>query len=373
MIDQTQTPIVTTVRPRSRLRPLRLRSVQAFQLALIFLAGLLLGWLVLGWVVWPVEWIDAVPANLRAADQRQFIILVAGEYAQSRDAAQAQQRLASWDEASLATLLAVMEQEAVNEATVTALVNLRQALAVPQAELTFWDTLLEQKLMVLSAVLGGLILLTAVALTFYPSMRRNQKRRARQRQLEAEEEALLQAARAAQLADATAQAAAETAAATPTNQPAVAETAVQTLSQPAQPVPEAQPAQPQQPQAEPPQTTAPAGHAQNEPKQPLAANPGEPPTAPANQPQPETAVPAAKPLLTEEEEEDEQGAADNAIQDILNSVFEDDDDAAHYESLLKGLDDINIMKLIKDVDQVAQQLRERRPKGKTAAPVRSNA
>jgi hypothetical protein len=337
-------------------------------LAVVFLAGLLLGWLVIGWMLWPVQWIDATPATLRLDDQRQFVTLVAGEYAQTGNAALAQERLASWDEESLATLLALMERQAVDEAAQSALAGLRGALLIPQTTLSFWDTILNQKLIVISAVLGGLMLLTAVALTLYPSIHQARVRQARQKQMETEEEVLLMAN-------------ADTAVSTPPALPqeqTAAETAVPSPAA-AQPEPQTPNSQPVQPQpADPPPVAAPADEAQNAANQPQpapadpaaktdaappnaapdgTAPPGAQPAAPANPPQP--APPP--PVEADEEEEDT-----DSIQSILMSVFEDDDDSTHYESLLKGLADIDALKLVSLVEQTAKQLRTRRPKGKTA-------
>ncbi len=54
--------------------------------------GLALG-LVLAWQVWPVQWTDTDPSDLRAEHQRTYVILVADSYSVTGDANQARERL----------------------------------------------------------------------------------------------------------------------------------------------------------------------------------------------------------------------------------------------------------------------------------------
>lgn len=71
-----------------------------------FLLGLLFGWLVLGWQVWPVQWTGVLPADLGPTDRDQYLDLVAESYTLNKDAALAQQRIASFPAVEQASLLA---------------------------------------------------------------------------------------------------------------------------------------------------------------------------------------------------------------------------------------------------------------------------
>jgi hypothetical protein len=67
-----------------------------------FLVGLLFGWLVIGWLVWPVEWTNAQPADLRPDLRYEYVAMVAESYGQTGNLEQARTRLAGWDETTLA-------------------------------------------------------------------------------------------------------------------------------------------------------------------------------------------------------------------------------------------------------------------------------
>lgn len=64
--------------------------------AIGFLIGLLIGWWVIGWGLWPVQWTNALPADLRAAERDQYLSMVAESFAASRNADLAKERLKSW-------------------------------------------------------------------------------------------------------------------------------------------------------------------------------------------------------------------------------------------------------------------------------------
>lgn len=67
-----------------------------------FLIGLLIGWMVLGWWVWPVQWTDAYPSDLTAADRAAYVQMVADAYARRPDVAVAVDRLKSFGAPTLA-------------------------------------------------------------------------------------------------------------------------------------------------------------------------------------------------------------------------------------------------------------------------------
>lgn len=67
-----------------------------------FAVGLLIGWFGIGWGLWPVQWENTDPVDLRQQAREEYLVLVATDYALTRDATTAFQRLASWP--SLAAL-----------------------------------------------------------------------------------------------------------------------------------------------------------------------------------------------------------------------------------------------------------------------------
>lgn len=76
-----------------------------------FLVGLLLGWLVIGWWLWPVEYYDTDPFDLRPQHKMAYVAMVADSYSLTHDLKQAQQRLAGWPEDELATILSDLTLE----------------------------------------------------------------------------------------------------------------------------------------------------------------------------------------------------------------------------------------------------------------------
>lgn len=98
------------------------------------LVGLLLGWLVIGWWLWPVNWIDADPWDLRREHQEWYITLVAKGYAQTKNADQAKEALAGWDKEALVELLTTMQDQSPDSETRQQLADLSTALGLPRSE-----------------------------------------------------------------------------------------------------------------------------------------------------------------------------------------------------------------------------------------------
>lgn len=75
------------------------------------IVGLLLG-LAIGWWWWPVQWVNSTPANLRSDFQNEYILWVAGDYAEDGDLEQATRRLGVpyWKEGQIAETLDQVEQ-----------------------------------------------------------------------------------------------------------------------------------------------------------------------------------------------------------------------------------------------------------------------
>lgn len=62
-----------------------------------WLIGLLIGWLAIGWGVWPVTWKNTDPVDLRQTAREEYLVMVANDYATTRDANTALLRLETWD------------------------------------------------------------------------------------------------------------------------------------------------------------------------------------------------------------------------------------------------------------------------------------
>lgn len=67
---------------------------------LSFVGGLIIGLVVLGWWLWPVQWTDAGPSDLRAEYQEIYLRMAIDSYAVNQDAALAQQHIAEVGEDS---------------------------------------------------------------------------------------------------------------------------------------------------------------------------------------------------------------------------------------------------------------------------------
>ena len=82
--------------------------------AIILAVGVVFG-LVLGWWVWPVQWINVLPADLMPGEQQAYVLTVAQAYELNGDAALARQRLSSFDEGVAGTIISeaavVLERE----------------------------------------------------------------------------------------------------------------------------------------------------------------------------------------------------------------------------------------------------------------------
>ncbi len=110
----------------------RIRALPLPVVSLIFLTGLLLGWLAIGWWLWPVDWIDADPWDLRAEHQERYVGLVAKDYAQSGNVDHVRGVMAGWDGQALADLLIAMQEKSPDLTTSQQLADLASVLDIPE-------------------------------------------------------------------------------------------------------------------------------------------------------------------------------------------------------------------------------------------------
>jgi hypothetical protein len=77
-----------------------------------FVVGCLIGWMLFGWVIWPVEYIDADPYDLRLEQKEVYIVLVADSYSVNEDGELARQRMVGFDRKEVSEVLAKLIAEA---------------------------------------------------------------------------------------------------------------------------------------------------------------------------------------------------------------------------------------------------------------------
>ena len=92
-----------------------------------FLIGMLIGWWVIGWGIWPVQWTNALPPDLRAAERDEYLTMVAESYAASRNADVAKGRLATWSPQALSQDLSNLQTRVASNPQLAA-----QVLALSQ-------------------------------------------------------------------------------------------------------------------------------------------------------------------------------------------------------------------------------------------------
>ena len=103
--------------------------IRRIMLPLVFVAGLMLGWVYLGWVVFPVEWSDTDPWDLRPHYQRWYIRLVAQDLSQTGNMARAEEALAGWNAHDLHALLQQLAAESASPEEQQHLQEMQESLA----------------------------------------------------------------------------------------------------------------------------------------------------------------------------------------------------------------------------------------------------
>ena len=324
------------------------KSTRPFRLLLplVFIGGLLFGWLVIGWWLWPIQWANVAPAQLSSDHQRIYVAMAAEAYALTGDVAQAQSRLATWDNATLAATLTLLIQETTDPVARERYIALGEALAMPQVDLSLMDVILGQKAILVTAVAAVSLFLAALGMALFPVL---QQTRARQQ----EELLLLNGAEAGTDMDGDEQTAVSSSSAARQNNGGT-ETAANAGQGSA---PDSAANTTSQTNAGDQATangggTGQPGAAQAAGGKQAQQNPANAPAPAANQPPPEE---TAEKLLAE---------ATGDIQALLNSIFDEDDKLAHYDTLLHNMGDVDMVRL---ADRSAQMLRQLRQKNRETA------
>jgi hypothetical protein len=95
--------------------------------------GVIIGLPILGWWVFPVEWYDADPFDLRQQYKEAYINMLADSYTLNTNVSLARERVEGWDPKELGQIIGQLQAEASDGAQVQRLDNLAAALGV-QAE-----------------------------------------------------------------------------------------------------------------------------------------------------------------------------------------------------------------------------------------------
>jgi len=70
-----------------------------------FIGGLIIGLVVLGWWLWPVQWVDTTPTDLRHEYQLIYVDMVVDTFKENHGLTQARYRLHPWNDTEALQLL----------------------------------------------------------------------------------------------------------------------------------------------------------------------------------------------------------------------------------------------------------------------------
>jgi len=140
--------------------------------------GLIIGLPILGWWVFPVEWYDADPFDMRQQHQEAYISMLADSYTLSANMSLARQRVAGWDPIAVGQVIGQLQLKATDAAQLQRLERLAAALGVraevvatePAAEATTATSLIRRWAPALGIVLAA-VLLIAGAMVGLPMLR----------------------------------------------------------------------------------------------------------------------------------------------------------------------------------------------------------
>jgi hypothetical protein len=98
--------------------------------------GLIIGLPILGWYVFPVEWYDTDPFDLRQEHKEAYISMLADSYALNPNVALARQRVKGWDPKELGRIIGQIQAKTTDGAQIKRLSNLAAALGVQMEPVT---------------------------------------------------------------------------------------------------------------------------------------------------------------------------------------------------------------------------------------------
>ena len=132
--------------------------------------GLIIGLPILGWWVFPVEWYDADPFDLRQSYQEAYISMLADSYTLNTNVSLARQRVEGWDPKDLGQVLGQLQAKASDGAQVQRLDKLAAALGVragaatsePAAQPTTASTLLRRLAPIFGIVVAAVLVIAGV-------------------------------------------------------------------------------------------------------------------------------------------------------------------------------------------------------------------
>lgn len=104
------------------------RTLISFLVGLV--VGLVIGLPILGWYVFPVQWYDTDPFDLRQEYKEAYISMLADSYTLNTNVALARQRVAGWDPKDLGQVIGQLKAKASDSAQIQRLDNLAAVLGV---------------------------------------------------------------------------------------------------------------------------------------------------------------------------------------------------------------------------------------------------
>ena len=132
--------------------------------------GLIIGLPILGWWVFPVEWYDADPFDMRQSYQEAYISMLADSYTLNTNVSLARQRVEGWDPKELGQVIGQLQANASDGAQVQRLEKLAAALGVraeavatePAAQATTAGSLLRRLAPIFGIVLAAVLVISGV-------------------------------------------------------------------------------------------------------------------------------------------------------------------------------------------------------------------
>jgi hypothetical protein len=132
--------------------------------------GLIIGLPILGWWVFPVQWTDTDPFDLRQSYKEAYVSMLADSYTLNTNVALARQRVEGWDPKDLGQVIGQLQAKASDSAQVQRLDNLATALGVragavtpePAAQPTTASTLFRRLVLILGIVLAAALVIAGV-------------------------------------------------------------------------------------------------------------------------------------------------------------------------------------------------------------------